>query len=82
MPISKVTERGQTTIPSQVRKALGLQPNDSIIYIIEMDKVIIKPLHGDILDLRGKLKVDKKIDFKNLRNKTKEHVAKKVIKEG
>ena len=81
MPISKITERGQTTLPSQVRKALGLQPHDSIIYIIEGDRVVIKPLRGDILDLRGRLKVKNKIDFKNLREDTKKAVAKKIVKE-
>ena len=71
MPISKVTERGQTTLPSQVRKALGLKPHDSIIYLIEDDRVVIIPLRGDVLDLRGRLKVKKKIDFKSLREDTK-----------
>lgn len=82
MPISKVTERGQTTLPSQVRKALGLKPHDSIIYIIEDDRVVIKPLRGDVLDLRGRLKVKKKIDFKSLREDTKVAVANKIVKEG
>lgn len=80
MPISKLTERGQTTLPSQVRKALGLKPHDSIIYFIEEDRVVMKPLHGDILELRGRLKVKNKIDFKTLREDTKEAVAKNIIK--
>ncbi len=82
MPISKVTERGQTTLPSQVRKALGLKPHDSIIYLIEDDRVVIIPLRGDVLDLRGRLKVKKKIDFKSLREDTKVAVANKIVKEG
>ena len=80
MPISKVTERGQTTLPSQVRKALGLKPHDSIIYLIEDDRVVIIPLRGDVLELRGRLKVKKKIDFKSLREDTKEAVANKIVK--
>ena len=80
MPISKVTERGQTTLPSQVRKALGLKPHDSIIYLIEDDRVVIIPLRGDVLDLRGRLKVKKKIDFKSLREDTKVAVANKIVK--
>ena len=82
MPISKVTVRGQTTLPSQVRKALGLKPHDSIIYLIEDDRVVIIPLRGDVLDLRGRLKVKKKIDFKSLREDTKVAVANKIVKEG
>ena len=82
MPISKVTVRGQTTLPSQVRKALGLKPHDSIIYLIEDDRVVIIPLRGDVLELRGRLKVKKKIDFKSLREDTKVAVANKIVKEG
>lgn len=82
MPISKVTERGQTTLPSQVRKALGLKPHDSIIYLIEDNRVVIKPLRGDVLDLRGRLKVKNKIDFKSLREDTKVAVANKIVKRG
>ena len=82
MPISKVTERGQTTLPSQVRKALGLKPHDSIIYLIEDDRVVIIHLRGDVLELRGRLKVKKKIDFKSLREDTKVAVANKIVKEG
>ncbi len=38
---SKLTRRNQTTLPSQVRKALGIKGSDTIEYIIEDDKVIL-----------------------------------------
>ncbi len=40
--ISKVTSRGQTTIPREVRKALGLKASDKILYILEGKQAIIK----------------------------------------
>jgi antitoxin PrlF len=39
---SKVTSRSQTTLPSGVRKALGLRGGDSITYVIEKDRVTIR----------------------------------------
>ncbi|HZG41839.1 MAG TPA: type II toxin-antitoxin system PrlF family antitoxin [Longimicrobium sp.] len=39
---SKVTARSQTTIPSGVRKALGLRAGDQIVYEIERDQVVIR----------------------------------------
>lgn len=39
---SKVTARSQTTLPSGVRKALGLRAGDQIGYEIERDQVVIR----------------------------------------
>ena len=41
--------------------------------------MIIKPLKGNILDLKGSVKAEvKPIDFKKLRNETKKKVARKI----
>jgi len=53
MPVSSVTSKWQTTIPKEVRNLWGLKPHDRILYVIEGKKVILKPLKGNILDLRG-----------------------------
>lgn len=41
---SKVTSRAQTTLPSGVRKALGLRAGDQIAYTIEGDQAVIRKL--------------------------------------
>lgn len=38
---SKITIKGQTTVPSGVRQALGVGPGDSIGYIIEGDRAVL-----------------------------------------
>ena len=43
MPHSTVTSKGQTTIPREIRKLLGLKENDRILYEVEDGKVAIKP---------------------------------------
>lgn len=35
------TAKSQTTLPSGVRKALGVQPGDRLAYIMEKDRAII-----------------------------------------
>lgn len=58
---SKVTARSQTTLPSGVRKALGLRAGDQIAYEIEKDRVVIRkvaaeeedPALDGFLDLLG-----------------------------
>ena len=79
MSVSILTSKGQTTIPKDVREALNLKPKDKLIYVIEENKVIMMAAKGDILDIKGSIKVDKSIDFKQLRRKTKKIVTKKII---
>jgi AbrB family looped-hinge helix DNA binding protein len=81
MPVSVLTSKGQTTIPKDIRKLLGLKPNDKILYLLEGKKVVLRPLKGNILALKGSINVKKKpIDFKRLREDTKKKVARKIIK--
>lgn len=47
MLASKVTARSQTTLPSGVRKALGLRAGDRIGYVIENDQVVIRKLTAE-----------------------------------
>ena len=43
MPYSTLTSKGQTTVPREIRKLLGLKENDRILYEVEDGKVAIKP---------------------------------------
>jgi AbrB family looped-hinge helix DNA binding protein len=80
--MSILTKKGQTTIPKDIRNFLNLAPNDKILYLMEGKKVVIKPLKGNILDLKGSVKAKgKPIDFKKLRSETKKKVADKIVKE-
>ena len=68
MAVSVITKKGQTTIPKDIRKILNLGPRDKILYIVEGDRVILKPLKGDILELRGSVaKKGKSTDFQKIR---------------
>ena len=83
MAVSVLTKKWQTTIPKEIRNLLQLEPNDKILYQIEGQKVILKPLKGNILDLRGSVKTEEKpIDFNKLRKVTKNKVAGKLAEEG
>ena len=82
MPVSVLTRKWQTTIPKDIRNFLGLKPNDRIFYLIEGERVILKPLKGNILDLRGSVNTkEKPIDFKKLRDNTRKKVARRIVEE-
>lgn len=80
---SVVTSKGQTTIPKEIREFLKLKPKDRIFYIVEDGKVVLKPLRGDILELRGSVPPKKRPeDFDAVRAATRKAIAKKVVTQG
>jgi AbrB family looped-hinge helix DNA binding protein len=77
---SVITRKGQTTIPKEIREFLKLKPNDKLFYIVEEDKVVLKPIHGDILDLRGSVPShDRLTDFNKVLATTRKKVSTKII---
>jgi AbrB family looped-hinge helix DNA binding protein len=81
MPYSTVTEKWQTTIPKVIRLLLGIRPSDKIVYVIDNGKVTLDTVSGDILDIRGAVKGQKgEVDFKSLRQKAKNHAARRAAK--
>ncbi len=58
MITSKVTTRGQTTLPRRVRDALKVKPGQSLVYEIEEDRVVIHS-HPGVLASFGSLKKPK-----------------------
>jgi antitoxin PrlF len=55
---STITDRGQTTIPAAVRKALKLKPRQRLIYEVREDGVLIRPDRESPIDLAGRLKTE------------------------
>jgi len=55
---STITDRGQTTIPAAVRKALKLKPRQRLIYEVREDGVLIRPDRESTIDLAGRLKTE------------------------
>jgi AbrB family looped-hinge helix DNA binding protein len=77
---SIVTSKGQTTIPKRIRDLLNIKPNDRIFYLVEGGKVILKPIHGDILELRGSVPTPvRPADFNAIRVATRKKIAGKIV---
>ena len=76
---STITRKGQTTIPKEIRRFLGLKPNDKLFYLIEDDKVILRPIQGDILEVRGAVKPRKMPeDFEYIRKIVKKKIVRRL----
>ena len=65
---SKVTTKGQTTIPGKIRKALRIRPGDKLAYELEGDHATIR-LHPGTRSLKGALasKKGKRMSFAQIR---------------
>lgn len=82
MSVSTLTKKWQTTIPKDIRKFLRLKAEDKILYLIDGEKVILKPLKGNILDLRGSVKTkEKNLDFSKQREEIKKRISQKIVKD-
>ncbi len=60
MSVSRVTRKGQITIPKDVRDALGINRSDYVVVVVDGDKAILSPIHeGKLSDLKGRLPATK-----------------------
>jgi AbrB family looped-hinge helix DNA binding protein len=55
MSVGTLTSKGQTTIPKEIRDALGLKAGDELVFRAESGRILIYPRTGSIRDLRGLL---------------------------
>lgn len=76
---SKITIKGQVTIPKKIRDALNVKPKDSILFVKQGNRIVLKPART-LLDLKAAIKTDKKIDnWEEVRSESKKAIARKVI---
>ena len=50
---STITSKGQSTIPAEVRRRLGVSPHDQIVFVIEGDLVSLRPAKHSFASVRG-----------------------------
>jgi len=72
---STITSKGQTTIPGEIRKALGIKSGDTLTYKIEKGHVTFR-VHPGLMALKGVLAdgkfKNKSLSFAQIRKKAAE----------
>jgi AbrB family looped-hinge helix DNA binding protein len=79
---TRLTQKGQVTIPIEIRKRLGLKARDAVRFEVEGDTVTLKPVKSTLLKGFGAVKPRRKPeDWKSLRKEVEEGIAEEATKE-
>jgi AbrB family looped-hinge helix DNA binding protein len=76
---TRLTQKGQVTIPAEIRARLGLKPRDMVHFEIEDDTVKIRPAVSNLLKGYGTVApIKKPEDWKKVRAEIEDAVAQEV----
>ena len=77
--IATLTSKGQTTIPRDIRRHLGLKSGDKIRFIVEDDgRVVVVPATLSIRELRGSLpKPDRAVSLDEMNTAIRDRSARR-----
>lgn len=82
MLTSKLSSKGQTTIPKEIRDALDIEPGDRLVYEMRGREIVIHPLAGNIFDHAGSVGPSRRPeDFEAIRAEVKGKVAQQAAEE-
>ncbi len=75
---SKLTSKGQTTIPKEIRDFLGLRAGDRVVFLRREGEVILQAVKQTLLDLRGSIQIRRQPeDFDQIRRQVKRRMTRK-----
>lgn len=79
---SRMTSKGQVTIPAEIRAELGLKPRDSVQFAREGDRIVIRPMESALLrSYRSIPALDPPMTDRELRDAFEQGVADEVAGE-
>lgn len=80
--LASVTERGQVTIPSEVRRLLGIQERQKVAFEIDGDEVRLVPAGPSLEEVFGAVKpLSIPEDFEQLSQGAREEKAQRTVAE-
>ncbi len=80
---TSVTEKGQVTIPQEIRRIMGLQPRDKVRFEVDGDVIKISRASSKLLQWFGSVTPrNKPEDFQKIREEFEKGVAGEVASEG
>lgn len=78
-----ITQKGQVTIPAEIRSRLGLKPHDKVRFELQGETLTLRPVPSKVLRWYGSVTPkEKPEDHRKLREEFEEGVASEVSSEG
>lgn len=78
-----LTQKGQVTVPAEIRSRLGLKPRDKVVFELEDDVVKLRRAQSKVLKWYGSVTPKQRPeDFHRIRDEFEEAVAQEVDREG
>ena len=76
-----ITQRGQVTIPAEVRRMLGVKPRDKVAFTIDKGEVRLEPVPFSLESAYGSVKPSSKPeDFERITQAAKDDKAEKTTR--
>lgn len=81
--ISTITSKGQVTVPVEIRRALGLKPQDKLVFRVVKGKVEVEPFPMTLEEAYGSVgPLAKPEDFEAIRATVREERVDKATAKG
>jgi len=61
-----VTTKGQVTIPVEIRKKFGLSPGEKVMFAVEDEKIVLRPLLKRVEDSFGLVSSDLSVSLADM----------------
>lgn len=78
--MSRITQKGQVTIPKEIRDRLGIKANDIGEFTIKENTVVFTVKKGTLLDANKK-KTGKRLEIHKIRERMAQEIARDVVEE-
>jgi len=79
--ITRITSKGQVTVPVAIRRALGLKPRDRLAFTLEDGVATLRKAESIVDKLAGSVKYEgPPLDFKKLREEFARDMARNAAK--
>jgi AbrB family looped-hinge helix DNA binding protein len=79
---SRVTQKGQVTIPKEIRDSLGIGEGSVLHFFADGERIVGVKINDDLESVYGAVEHKKgPIDFEGLRKRTKEAVSTRAVED-
>ena len=79
---TRITSKGQVTVPVAIRRALGLKPRDRLAFTLEDGVATLRKAESIVDKLYGSVPYDgPPLDFKKLRREFEDDMGRRVARE-